>query len=440
MKTSIILTACLILVFAADSYGQKPGSKKQYDYMVSGMKAFDLGNYEEAIRDFTRLLKNEIDNERAYYNRGLAYLYTRRYEEAADDFDEVIRINPSFAEPYNNRGLAYSFLGSHEEAIKDFDMAITKDPEFTEAYINRGSAYLQLDKHDEALADFSKAIELDPMNPEAYFQRGLMHYKMANYESSIKDLSDAIDMGVRNYELYYQRANAYYMTHEYSKAIQDFTTALEIQPQDTRALNNRAMAYDKAGMAKEAIEDRRKLAEINETRFTPVEELQFVTYKDESGKISLELPEGWNFYSNPVQDDIKDLEFIISEKELESFEDFYMSGVTVTYIKNMPEKYNVSNSNEILDFWRGSQGLNSKNYFNYEVFSQKQFTRGGWSGLMFHTVLRHSENSPAFSYYEMVMANDTDIIYAYFRAPLNVFSYYQKIFDKAVSSFKVSTE
>ena len=52
-----------------------------------------------------------------------------KYEDAIKDFDKVLEIDPEYSNGYYNRGLSLNNLEKYEEAIKDFDIAIKLDPE-----------------------------------------------------------------------------------------------------------------------------------------------------------------------------------------------------------------------------------------------------------------------------------------------------------------------
>ena len=68
-----------------------------------------------------------------YYNRGLSYFNLKKYEEAIKDFDKVIELSPDKSNAYYNRGHSKSYLGQYEEGIKDFKKVLEFNEDDAEA-------------------------------------------------------------------------------------------------------------------------------------------------------------------------------------------------------------------------------------------------------------------------------------------------------------------
>ena len=62
------------------------------------------------------------------------------YENAIQEYDKVIQLNPAEIVTYKSRGLAYTLLGKWKRAIQDFDKAILLDPNDGVSYNARGLA------------------------------------------------------------------------------------------------------------------------------------------------------------------------------------------------------------------------------------------------------------------------------------------------------------
>jgi tetratricopeptide (TPR) repeat protein len=59
----------------------------------------------------------------AYSNRGAAYHKLGNTQQAIKDYNKVIELNPQLADAYHNRGVAYHKLGNIKRAIDDFKIA-----------------------------------------------------------------------------------------------------------------------------------------------------------------------------------------------------------------------------------------------------------------------------------------------------------------------------
>ena len=79
---------------------------------------------------------------------------------ALADFSKAIKLNPNNAKAYNNRGNVYSNNKKYDLAIADFSKAIELNPNNPQAYYNRGVVEFYSGKKDAACKDMKKAANL----------------------------------------------------------------------------------------------------------------------------------------------------------------------------------------------------------------------------------------------------------------------------------------
>jgi putative GTP pyrophosphokinase len=82
-------------------------------YNHRGMAHFALGNYRQAVKDFTQAINFDSGSDRGYANRGLSYRTLKRFNQAIKDFTEALRINPNH--PDACYGLAQTFFDMNEQ-------------------------------------------------------------------------------------------------------------------------------------------------------------------------------------------------------------------------------------------------------------------------------------------------------------------------------------
>lgn len=92
------------------------------------------------------------------------------YEDAIPDFSLVIRILPEFAEAYYGRGVSYFRQEDpvYNLALEDLDKAIELSPGMANAYRERGALYTAQEDKEQAIADLEKAISLYDDAREAF--------------------------------------------------------------------------------------------------------------------------------------------------------------------------------------------------------------------------------------------------------------------------------
>ena len=61
------------------------------------------------------------------------------YEQALADYTQALELDPEYAMAYNNRGLTYGKIGKYEQALADFNRALELEPEYATAYNTGGT-------------------------------------------------------------------------------------------------------------------------------------------------------------------------------------------------------------------------------------------------------------------------------------------------------------
>jgi stress-induced-phosphoprotein 1 len=111
-----------------------------------------LRNTQKLLKE--QELKSYVDPEKAEEARleGKEYFTKGDWPNAVKAYTEMIKRAPEDAKGYSNRAAALAKLMSFPDAIKDCEIAIKKDPTFIRAYIRKATAEI-------AVKDFAKAIE-----------------------------------------------------------------------------------------------------------------------------------------------------------------------------------------------------------------------------------------------------------------------------------------
>ena len=125
----------------------------------------------EALADFDRALKLDPLNDDTWTNRGLALLALNRPHEALASFDQSLQIRPGHIETRNNRALALRALGRADEALAEFDRVLAGKPDHAGAWVNRAAVLRARGEIGQALHSYARALEIQPAMPEALVSR-----------------------------------------------------------------------------------------------------------------------------------------------------------------------------------------------------------------------------------------------------------------------------
>jgi|GEM_PF-1142113 len=125
-----------------------------------GVKQHLSGNYSAAISLYNVALRLDGNREKAYLNRGFAYVRLGELERGIEDYDKAIALKPQWATPYANKADALVDLNLPQHALESANQAIRLDANLLHAYANRARAYTLLRRDADAAKDVTKAIQL----------------------------------------------------------------------------------------------------------------------------------------------------------------------------------------------------------------------------------------------------------------------------------------
>lgn len=93
-------------------------------YLNRGAAYFMIGELDWALKDFTRVLDIDADNERALYYRGLALLKKGKFIDAVEDLTRTITLDHTRGTAYLARAIAYAEVDCIDESLMDFKTAV----------------------------------------------------------------------------------------------------------------------------------------------------------------------------------------------------------------------------------------------------------------------------------------------------------------------------
>lgn len=126
-------------------------------------------NYQEAIAYYTKALDAGLP---VNLDRGWAFSGLGSYEEAISEFSTVLKSDPQDVEALKYRGIAYSKMRNSEMAMKDYDAAIQLDPLEPEVLRYRAYELIAGGQAKNAMADLRASLKYDRYNYWNYYQMG----------------------------------------------------------------------------------------------------------------------------------------------------------------------------------------------------------------------------------------------------------------------------
>lgn len=294
--TSSLLTAILLFFFAAVSAFSQPEVQAIY---ARGQEHFKAKRYDDAIREYTEVIRLRPDVSGVYHSRALCY-YNKKVLEPALTYQQQAavdaKLKPGETQPKSPNSIS---------AIADFSKAIQLNPKSYASYYWRGQTYKWENDLEPAILDLEKFIQLYPnyeSDPifaganihltnmgndyaSALVTRGLYELIFQGYASDRDDrtpeqarqdaereqaIKTLFEKAVKFYKpvssgTFAGRARAYFQLNNLSAAIADFAEAVKQNPNDATLINEMANAYKKNGQNALAIEAYNKVLVMPET-------------------------------------------------------------------------------------------------------------------------------------------------------------------------------
>lgn len=232
--------------------------RKNIDALMNmGHSKYLLSDYAGAIEDFTQAIQGSMANNfEAYYKRGLAYNEYGKYQDAIKDFNKVVDLYPKYNYGYFYRAYAKDHLNDTQGAIEDYTKVIRLDPLDQESYFNRGMCKAKLKDYSGAVVDFTKAIDIDPKfeQGQAYMHRAEAKFNLGDIKGSEDDFNRVVELFPHSKDVYLNRG-VFYLNHDMGeKALADFNKGLEFST-DKELFYYRGLTHSYMGDNKAACED-----------------------------------------------------------------------------------------------------------------------------------------------------------------------------------------
>ncbi|MFC1824847.1 tetratricopeptide repeat protein [Thermodesulfobacteriota bacterium] len=179
---------------------KKPSADK--DYLHKGNQAYNKGDYETALQNYTKEIDLNPDNARAYVLRSDIWIKLDEFDNAVADTSLALELDPKYAAALFNRCSALNSKGMLDQALKDCSKGLALNPNEIEAWRLRGRIYGRRGEYDKAISDFTQAITINPRSYKALAERAFIWYRKGNYREAISDLEKAIENNPEDYNAY----------------------------------------------------------------------------------------------------------------------------------------------------------------------------------------------------------------------------------------------
>ncbi|MBN2343642.1 MAG: tetratricopeptide repeat protein [Deltaproteobacteria bacterium] len=203
--------------------------------------------YPQAIRDCSKAVSLDPENEKAHHNLAIVYIETEEYEQAARNLQQAISLNSEVPIYYYQLGEVYQWMQQWERAEEAFKKAIELDDNLYKAHYRLGVVYAAMDNPQQALQKYTDALMKNGKFFDAYRELGSLYLDYDFVPQAEQTLKEGIKALVgRGDELavLHSRLGAVYSEKgQHDLAITEFRSALELKPDMVDAMFSLGWSY-----------------------------------------------------------------------------------------------------------------------------------------------------------------------------------------------------
>lgn len=158
----IILIALFLGVQVLTNAQNLEGANKEIE---AGIKLYDSGNFNGAIKCYDKALKLDKDNPYALYEKMLTFNALQKYKKALEIGKQILLLKGNdnlIAQTYVTMGNVYDQMKEPEEAFKIYNEGIKRFPDEYMLYFNKGIALYGMNELAASQQALEKAVQLNP--------------------------------------------------------------------------------------------------------------------------------------------------------------------------------------------------------------------------------------------------------------------------------------
>jgi len=203
-------------------------SYDQEHYINLGHKCFYTGEYESALRLYSRALTLDKTRIESYLFQIESLIALEQFKEADLWCTNALKVFPDNSDLLALKSLAIARTGSLRRAIYNSDSSMVKGSSIY-CWLTRGEILL-LQKNNNAHYCLEKAISINKSDWRIIFKVASIYVRTKNYTRAIPYLRKCIEMEPTNHYCWYLIALCYFYLAMYSKMDEALDKTLELQP------------------------------------------------------------------------------------------------------------------------------------------------------------------------------------------------------------------
>ncbi len=255
------------------------------------------GQIQYAVENLKMIIKNEPDNDAAYYFLSIGLYETDCLEEAASNIEAAIKLKhdksylKDACDIFFDLALLYKAMQDNKKAINCFEKCISFNPKEIDALLNICKIYESQSNWDEALKIYTMAAKIDPDNAEIFFNKGIIYSKKSEFKASVECFEKSRMISPDDAQTLYNLGLSLIYDNKDEESIRFFKRALLIKPDFPEVYLNMGLSLSNLEKFTESIDFYKKALELRPSYVQAYVNLAISYFKLENYEKATELYE-----------------------------------------------------------------------------------------------------------------------------------------------------
>lgn len=222
-----------------------------------GWKAYQRGEYTEALEHYQTALKSAPADASLWYDVGCLYALTHHLTQAREAFSKAIQVDPSFASAYDALGQVLEQEGHTTQAVEYYAQATFLKPSHAPFLRNLARGNLRLEHFEETRTALQHLLAIEATDVNARYTMGVLELRQNMPDLAVSEFLKILEQEPRHIMARNGLALAYTRMGLFDAAAHELEEAQRLDPQNPRTRTNQgilAAAQNHWDEAKEAWE------------------------------------------------------------------------------------------------------------------------------------------------------------------------------------------
>ncbi len=228
----------------------------EMDALSLGSRAFNRGDYSEALTQYKKAAEEAPENEMIYYNIAKTYNKSGNNRDALTALDKVLELNPEYENVHMMKGDILKDLGELDSALTEYMKEYEYSPNSFNTVMKIADLLDQKGKLKDAAVYYEKALVID--GEDSYVLRRLSDiYFDLGENKKFKEVNSKLTAKSDNPLDFYNKGADHFNNNEIDLAIEALLKAVELKPEYAKAHDILCNCYLNKGNYEKAAEHAR---------------------------------------------------------------------------------------------------------------------------------------------------------------------------------------